>query len=83
MHPVTGKPMEYRQLITDPSTCIAWKTSAANEFGRLAQGVGGCVKGTDTIHFIPHHEMPASRQATYPRFVCTERPQKQEKNRRA
>jgi Reverse transcriptase (RNA-dependent DNA polymerase) len=47
----------------------------------LAQGVGGRIKGTDTITFIPHHEMPADRQATYPRFVCSERPQKQEKNR--
>jgi hypothetical protein len=73
--------MEYRQLISDPSTREAWQISAANEFGRLAQGVGGRVKGTNTIHFIPHHEMPADRQATYPRFVCSERPQKQEKNR--
>jgi hypothetical protein len=39
-HPTTGKLMEYRQLITDPETCEAWQISAANEFGRLAQGVG-------------------------------------------
>jgi hypothetical protein len=78
---ITGQLMEYRQLISDPTTRGAWQLSAANEFGRLAQGVGGRVKGTDTIHFIPHHEMPTDRQATYPRFVCSERLQKQEKNR--
>jgi hypothetical protein len=39
------------------------------------------VQGTNTITFIHHHEMPSDRQATYPRFVCSERPQKQEKNR--
>jgi Reverse transcriptase (RNA-dependent DNA polymerase) len=80
-HPVTGKQMEYRQLIKDPTTRDAWQLSAANEFGRLAQSVGRRIKGTDTITFIPHHEMPADRQATYPRFVCSERPQKQERNR--
>jgi hypothetical protein len=72
--------MEYRQLITDPVTREEWQLLAANEFGQLAQGVGGCIKGTNTITFIPHHEMPSDRQATYPRFVCSERPQKQEKN---
>jgi hypothetical protein len=80
-HPITGRPMEYQQLISDPSTRESWQISAANEFGRLAQGVGGRVKGTNIIHFIPHHEMPADRQATYPRFVCSERLQKQENNR--
>jgi Reverse transcriptase (RNA-dependent DNA polymerase) len=80
-HPITGKLMEYRQLISDPATRNDWQLSAANEFGRLAQGVGGRIRGTNTITFIPHHEMPADRQATYPRFVCTERPQKQERNR--
>jgi hypothetical protein len=65
-HPITGRPMEYRQLISDPTTRDAWQISAANEFGQLAQGVGGRVKGTNTIHFILHHEMPTDRKATYP-----------------
>jgi hypothetical protein len=79
MHPITGVAMEYRQLITDPLTKEAWQLSAANEFGRLAQGVGGRIKGTDTIKFIRADELPADRQPTYPRFVCTERPHKEEK----
>jgi Reverse transcriptase (RNA-dependent DNA polymerase) len=80
-HPVTGATMEYRQLITDPVTKDAWLLSSANEFGRLAQGVGGRIDGTNTIRFIPSNELPQGRQATYPRFVCTERPQKTERNR--
>jgi hypothetical protein len=78
-HPTTGKLMEYRQLITNPTTCEAWQISAANEFDRLARGVGGRVKGTNTITFIQHHEMPHHREATYPRFICSERPQKTDK----
>jgi hypothetical protein len=45
----------------------------------LAQGVGGRIKGTNTIKFIRADELPADWQPTYPRFVCTERPQKEEK----
>jgi hypothetical protein len=41
LHPTTGDAMTYRQLITDPLTAPVWLRSAANEFGRLAQGVGG------------------------------------------
>jgi hypothetical protein len=79
IHPVTGVSMEYRQLIQDPVTKDAWQRSAANEFGRLAQGVGGRIKGTNTIRFIPHTELPADRMPTYPRFVCEVREQKAEK----
>jgi hypothetical protein len=57
-HPTTGKLMEYRQLIADPETCETWQKSAANEFGRLAQGVGGLIKGINTLTFIHHHEIP-------------------------
>jgi hypothetical protein len=33
----------------DPKHKTIWLKSGANEFGRLAQGVGGEVKETDTI----------------------------------
>ena len=56
---------------------------AANEFGQLAQGVGGQIKGTNTISFIHKHELPKSRMkdVTYGQFVCNERPEKEEVNR--
>jgi hypothetical protein len=81
LHPTTGKPMTYRELLRDPLTKADWELSAANEFGRLAQGVGGRIQGTNTITFIPADELPPGRTATYPRFVCEQRPQKTEVNR--
>jgi hypothetical protein len=71
--------MEYCQLISDPLTRADWQISVANELGRLVQGVSGRIKGTDTITFIAHHEMPPNRKAPYPRFFCSEQPQKTEK----
>lgn len=79
--PNTGEAMEYRQLITQPATRATWLHSAANEFGRLAQGVGNRIKGTDTIKFIPISAIPRGRTVTYARFVCELRPQKAEVER--
>ena len=85
MDKTTGKMLKYRQLIThsDPEVRKAWLRSAANEYGRLAQGVGGRVKGTDTIQFIRKDEVPANRRkdVTYGMFQCNERPEKKERNR--
>jgi hypothetical protein len=36
-----GEYLNYRQLIQDTKHKEIWSTSAANEFGHLAQGVGG------------------------------------------
>ncbi len=44
-----GKVMTYRRLRKNADTRKIWSTSAANEFGRLAQGIGGRIKGTNTI----------------------------------
>ncbi|KAK1740972.1 hypothetical protein QTG54_008224 [Skeletonema marinoi] len=79
----TGKMLNYRALIRDPKYRKEWLISAANEFGRLAQGVGDRVKGTNTIHFIHQTEVPVDRMkdVTYGQFVCTIRPEKEEQNR--
>ena len=69
-HPVTGKQMEYRQLIRDPDFKKEWLVSAANEFGRLAQGVGDRIKGISTIFFIHKNQVPQGRTVTYARTVC-------------
>ena len=60
-----------------------WSISSANEFGRLANGVGGRIKGTKTIKFIHKHEVPKNRtkDVTYGQFVCKIRPEKAEQNR--
>jgi hypothetical protein len=80
MDATTGKLMNYRQLMQSPKHKEVWSRSSANEFGRLAQGVGGRVKGTNTITFIKKSDVPHDRQkdVTYGQFVCSIRPEKEE-----
>jgi hypothetical protein len=54
----SGKLLKYRSLITHPKYRETWMHSSANEFRRLAQGVGNRIKGTDTIFFVHKHEVP-------------------------
>ena len=82
----SGKMLKHRQLINhpNPDTSQTWRTSTANEIGRLFQGVGGRIKNpTNTCHFIRKDQVPADRfkDVTYAKFECTERPQKAEKHR--
>ena len=74
----TGKMLNYRQLRRDPKYKIQWDKSAANECGRLADGVGNRVKGTKTIEFIHKCDVPQSRMkdVTYGSFVCNVRTEK-------
>ncbi len=80
----TGELLEYRQLLRSPKYQDDWNISSANEFGRLAQGVGGRIeKPTNTIFFKSKSEVPQdrSKEVTYGKIVCSERPQKAEPNR--
>ena len=65
-HAATGKSMEYCDLLADPTTRDVWLHSAANEFGRLAQGLpDNRVDATNTIFFIPITEVPRHKRPTY------------------
>jgi hypothetical protein len=79
----SGKLMKYRQLITHPKYREVWMHSSANEFGRLAQGVGSRIQGTNTIFFIHKHQVPTERwkDITYAKFVCELKPNKAEVHR--
>ena len=79
----SGKVLKYRQLLNHPDYKEVWSKSSANEFGRLAQGVGTRIKGTDTIFFISKHDVPSDRRKdiTYGKFVCEYKPNKAEKER--
>ena len=80
----TGKLMNYRQLLNHPKYRKGWSLSSANEFGRLANGIGGRTKNpTNTIKFIRREDVPLARRKdiTYGQFVCSVRPEKEEKNR--
>ncbi len=61
-----------------------WETSAANEFGRLTQGLkDGRVKGTNTIFFIKKEEVPKERikDVTCGSFTCDLKAKKAETHR--
>ena len=79
----TGKLLNYKQLLNHPKYKGKWQILSANEFGRLAQGVGGRIKGTNTITFIRMKDVPKDRMkdVTYGQFVCMVRPEKAEQNR--
>jgi hypothetical protein len=49
----TSAILEYRHRIQYETTFTVWNKAAANEFGRLAQGVGGRIEGSNTI-FLSH-----------------------------
>ena len=74
----TGKVLNYRQLMQSPKHKETWSKSSANEFGRLANGVGGRIKGTNTIKFIRKRDVPEIRMkdVRYRKFACCIRPEK-------
>ena len=52
------------------------------EFGRLVNGVGGRIKGTNTIKFFHKHGVlhKHMKDVTFGQFVCMVRPKKAKKN---
>ncbi len=76
-----GEYLKYRQLMCDPKHKGTWQQSTANEFGRLAQGVGGRYKGTNIILSIHKNQVPHERikDVTYGSFSCDYKPNKAEK----
>jgi hypothetical protein len=73
--------MELPHLIIGPDE-VEWIWSTANEFGHLTKGVQPHMpKGSQTMRFIYHHELPKGQKTTYSRFVASERPYKVELKR--
>ena len=79
----TGELMEYRHLVKNPKYREIWAHSYGNELGRLAQGMKGRVKGTNTLFCIDKKDIPAARwqDVTYGRIVVSFRPEKKDPNR--
>ena len=78
-HADTGRSMKYRNLLAVPTTRDVWLHSAANKFGRLAQGLpDNRIDATNTIFFIPVTKVPRNKRPTYAHFVCSFRLQKPE-----
>ena len=85
LHPNTGAVCSYKRLATGTvpgQSAAVWEKGLANEFGRLANGVGTRMpKGSNTIAFISKQQVPADRKVTYGNMVCDIRPQKAETHR--
>ena len=63
-------------------TADIWRTSFANELGRLANGVGTRIPtGSNTLGFIPKSKVPTGKIPTYCRLVCDIKPNKAETHR--
>ncbi len=79
--PEINQYLNYPQLMRDPKHKTIWSKLVANEFGCLAQGVRGRVKGTGTIQFTKKDNVPYERQkdVTYGSLTCDVRPHKVEK----
>ena len=76
----TGKLEEYGALVKGPNK-HTWTKAYANDLGRLAQGVGSRIKGTNTIFFIPRRDVPPGRKVTYGKKEVSIRPNKEEMHR--
>eukprot|EP00804_Cyclotella_cryptica_P021373 CCRYP_016768-RA/>CCRYP_016768-RA protein AED:0.31 eAED:0.20 QI:0/0/0/0.66/1/0.66/3/0/521 len=76
----TGELMEYRHLIANPKYRDTWQNAYGKELGRLAQGLPGIVKGTDTIAFIQRSHVPQDqwKDVTYGRIVANFCPEKED-----
>jgi hypothetical protein len=77
----TGEYLKYEKLTQSPKYSAIWNKSAANEFGRLAQGLpDGRVARTNTIFFIHRDLVPKDRlkDMTYASFSCDIKPNKTE-----
>jgi hypothetical protein len=83
----TGKSMEYKDLLKDPKYREEWSRAAANEFGRLFNGVGKNadgtqrVVGTNTCHWIKRSQVPRGKKVNYARTVVAIRTEKAEQKR--
>jgi hypothetical protein len=57
IHPVTGKEMQYKDLIKDPIFGPLFEIGLRNELGRICQGICD-VAGTNTDFFIDLNNIP-------------------------
>ena len=73
--------MDLCQLLQGPNKTI-WRTSPANNIGRLTQGVGTRMPcGTKTVFYVPKSRVPADCKVNYSRIVATIHTHKTEVNR--
>jgi hypothetical protein len=80
IHPVTGKEMQYKDLMKDPDLGPLFEIDLSNELGRICQGIRD-IAGTNTAFFVDLTSIPKYRKITYGKLVCDFKPNKTEKHR--
>jgi hypothetical protein len=78
----TGKLMKVKHLLVNPKYKEVWGKLYTTELGRLAQGIPGVSKGTDTIVFLRRDEVPIDqiKDVTYGRVCINYCPVKDDPN---
>jgi hypothetical protein len=78
----TGELLEMRHLLVNPKYKELWGKFHTTELGRLAQGIPGVSKGTNTIVFIARDEIPFAwlKDITYGRVYVNYHPKKDDPN---
>jgi hypothetical protein len=77
IHPITGKEMQYKDLVKDPDLGPLFEIGLSNELGRICQGIRD-VAGTNTDFFIDLANIPKDCKITYGKLVCDFKPNKNE-----
>jgi hypothetical protein len=80
IHPVTGKEMQYKDLMKDPELGPLFEIGLSNELGWICQRIR-YIAGTNTAFFVDLASIPKDRKITYGKLVCDFKPNKTEKNR--
>jgi hypothetical protein len=80
IHPITGKEMQYMDLVKDLTLEPLWKRGFGNDLGRLFKGIRD-VQGTNTCFFVELTNIPKDRHITYGKIVCDYKPHKIEQER--
>jgi hypothetical protein len=80
IHPVTGKEMQYKDLMKDPDLGPLFEIGLSNELGRICQGIRD-ITGTNTAFFVDFTSIPKDRKITYGKLVCDFKPNKTKKHR--
>jgi hypothetical protein len=79
IHPVTGKEMQYKDLMKDPDLGPLFEIGLSNELGRICQGIWD-IAGTNTVFFVDLTSILKDHKITYGKLVCDFKPNKTEKH---
>jgi hypothetical protein len=80
IHLVTGKEMQYKDLMKDPIFGPLFEIGLSNELGCICRGIRD-IAGTNTAFFIVLRNIPKYRKIAYGKLVCDFKPNKTEKHR--